>query len=90
MHHALRRTPRQGNQALAILPKITSLAGLWGMRPEHSNPVRGLERYTGRSRSRFYSDAEQQALGGPRSGSPRGAGSRPAIAAGQTLRRSDR
>lgn len=40
-----------------------SLAELWGMRPEHSNPARGLRKYAEKTRTRFYSDAELQALG---------------------------
>jgi integrase len=33
------------------------------MRTEHTNPVRGLRRYAEKARTRFYSDAELQALG---------------------------
>lgn len=63
LHHALRKTPRQANQVLAVLSKMFALAELWGTRAEHSNPVRGLRRYAEKARTRFYSDAELQALG---------------------------
>jgi integrase len=57
-HHALRETPRQANQALAILSKMFSLAELWGFRPERSNPCRLIERYDEAKRERFLSNAE--------------------------------
>jgi len=63
LHHGLRRTPRSANQSLAVLSKCFALAEMWGLRPEHSNPVRGLKKYSERSRSRFYSDDELKALG---------------------------
>ncbi|WP_208995628.1 hypothetical protein [Pseudovibrio sp. Alg231-02] len=40
LNHALRATPRQANQVLAVLSKAFNLAEVWGLRPEHSNPVR--------------------------------------------------
>lgn len=55
---------RQANHTLAVLSKMFSLAEKWGLRPEYSNPCRGIERYAETKRERFYSDAELARLGG--------------------------
>jgi hypothetical protein len=62
-HHARRATPRQANLALAILSKMFNLAEAWGLRPNHSNPCRLIQRFRERQRMRFLSDAEITALG---------------------------
>lgn len=64
LHHAGAGTPRQANHTLAVLSKMFSLAEKWGLRPEYSNPCRGVERYAETKRERFYSDAELARLGG--------------------------
>jgi DNA-binding XRE family transcriptional regulator len=43
LHRALSRTPRQANFALAICSKAFSLAELWGMRPDGTNPCKRIE-----------------------------------------------
>jgi integrase len=63
LHHAAAAKPRQANHTLAVLSKMFSLAEKWGLRPEYSNPCRGVERYVERKRERFYSDAELVQLG---------------------------
>ncbi|QUS54069.1 tyrosine-type recombinase/integrase [Pseudovibrio brasiliensis] len=63
LHHALRATPRQANQVLAVLSKAFNLAEVWGLRPEHSNPVRLVKRYKENERDRFLSEEELQRLG---------------------------
>ncbi|MGH7111387.1 MAG: tyrosine-type recombinase/integrase, partial [Stellaceae bacterium] len=63
LHRRLSRTPRQANLCLAVLSKMFALAELWGMRPEHSNPVRGIRKYPETARSRFLSDDELGRLG---------------------------
>ncbi len=63
LHHASATTPRQANHTMAVLSKMFSLAEKWGLRPDHSNPCRGVERYAERKRERFYSDAELSRLG---------------------------
>ncbi len=45
LRHRLRKTPRSANQVLAVASKMFSLAGLWGFRPDGSNPCRLIERY---------------------------------------------
>jgi integrase len=63
LHHDRRSTPRLANHTLSILSKMFSLAELWGMRPENTNPARRITRYAERKRERFYSDAEIQRIG---------------------------
>ncbi|WP_172298170.1 site-specific integrase [Pseudoruegeria sp. HB172150] len=50
--------PYQANRALAVLSKAMELAEVWGMRPDHSNPCRRVDRYPERSRERFLSATE--------------------------------
>ncbi|AEV38673.1 Phage integrase [Pseudovibrio sp. FO-BEG1] len=63
LHYSLRATPRQANQVLAVLSKAFNLAEVWGLRPEHSNPVRLVKRYKENERDRFLSEEELQRLG---------------------------
>ena len=63
LHRARQKAPRVANHMLAVLSKMFALAELWGMRPEHSNPARGIERYPERTRTRFLSDQELGRLG---------------------------
>ena len=58
LHHALRETPYQANRALGVLSKMFSLAEMWGMRPDCSNPCQHIKRYREEKRERFLS-AEQ-------------------------------
>lgn len=63
LHHEMRETPRQANQALAVLSKMFRLAEAWGLRPDGSNPSRLVQRYKETKRERFLSDAELARLG---------------------------
>jgi hypothetical protein len=45
LHHELRGKPGAANRCLALLSKMFNLAEAWGLRPEHSNPVRHIDRY---------------------------------------------
>ncbi|KZL05564.1 site-specific integrase [Pseudovibrio sp. Ad26] len=63
LHRSMRRTPRQANHVLAIISKAFNLAEVWGLRPEHSNPVRLVKRYKENERDRFLSGDELQRLG---------------------------
>ena len=51
LHLARATAPRQANLMLSILSKMLALAELWGMRPEHSNPARGIRAMPRRSAS---------------------------------------
>ncbi|ALG69914.1 hypothetical protein VY88_10605 [Azospirillum thiophilum] len=63
LHHDMRDTPRQANQTLAVLSKMFSLAEVWGMRPDGTNPCKRIERYRENKRERFLSTPEVERLG---------------------------
>lgn len=63
VHSAMKLTPRHANIGLSVLSKAFALAELWGLRPEHSNPARGIVRYAEKQRTRFLSAEEIQRLG---------------------------
>jgi integrase len=63
LHRSMSATPRQANQTLAVLSKMFSLAELWDLRPDGSNPCRHIKRYSEVTRERFLSDAEMERLG---------------------------
>ena len=62
-HGARASTPRQANLILAVCSKAFSLAELWEMRPEGSNPCAKIQRYPERHRERFLSAEELGRLG---------------------------
>jgi integrase len=62
-HRGMAETPRQANQALAVLSKMMRCAEAWGLRPDGSNPCRLVKRFPEVKRERFYSDTELQAIG---------------------------
>jgi integrase len=62
-HQKLRSTPRKANLALAVLSKAFALAEQWQLRPEHSNPCRGVARFPEQHRERFLSLEELKRLG---------------------------
>jgi integrase len=51
------------NRCLALLSKMFNLAEVWGWRPEHSNPVRHIEKYHEPRRERYLSADEFARLG---------------------------
>src|SRR5215813_11138093 len=62
-HHENRATPYQANLTLAILSKMFSLAELWGLRPDGSNPCRHVEKFREAKRERMLSADELARLG---------------------------
>ena len=50
------------NRCLSLLSKMFNLAELWGLRPEHSNPVRHVEKYREGKKERYLSSAEFERL----------------------------
>ena len=62
-HHDLRETPRQANQAVAILRKMFNLAEVWKYRPLSTNPCVHIQKNPEQKRERYLSDIELQALG---------------------------
>ena len=62
LHLAMRKTPRRANHVLAILSKALSLAEIWGLRSQHSNPCVGIRRYPENHRTRFLNHGELRRL----------------------------
>ena len=62
-HHGLRHIPYQANRNLEIISKMFSLAEMWGLRPDGSNPRRHIAKYPEEKRERFLSPAEMKRLG---------------------------
>ena len=60
---SLGRTPAAANRALAVLSVVLEQAELYGLRPEGSNPCRGIRRYVERRCERFLNDEELRRLG---------------------------
>ena len=58
-HQSLRKTPREANQALAILSRMLNLAESWGCRkPGLGNPCKTIQRFPENKRDRALSLAE--------------------------------
>jgi integrase len=62
-HHSLRHIPYQANRNIEIVSKMFSLAELWGLRPDGSNPRRHLRKYPEAKRERFLRPTELRRLG---------------------------
>ena len=63
LHHDLRNKPYQSNRTLGVLSKMFTLAEVWGLRPDRSNPCRHVKRYKENKRERFLSPEETERLG---------------------------
>ena len=63
LHRSMGDTPRQANHTLSVLSKMFSLAEIWGLRPDGSNPCRRIKRYPEVTRERFLSEEELSGLG---------------------------
>ena len=62
LHNAMKDTPRRANYVLAIFSKALSLAELWGLRSQNSNPCIGIKRYPENHRTRFLREDEVKRL----------------------------
>ena len=62
LHNAMKDTPRRANYVLAIFSKALSLAELWGLRTQNSNPCMGIKRYPENHRTRFLKQDEVKRL----------------------------
>jgi integrase len=62
-HHDLRHIPYQANRNIEIISKMFSLAEMWGLRLDGSNPRRHIRKYPEHKRERFLSAAELKRLG---------------------------
>ncbi len=81
MHRAMRKTPRQANHAVAVLSKVFSLAELWGLRPDGSNPCRHVKRYAETERERFLAEVELSRLGAALAGAETEGTEQPSVTA---------
>lgn len=80
-HQALDATPRLANHVVAVLSKLFSLAELWGIRADGSNPCRLVKRFPENKRGRFLSEAELGRLGKALEESERNSSEMPAVVA---------
>lgn len=62
-HHDLRHIPYQANRNIEIVSKMFSLAEMWGLRPDGTNPRRHIKKYPEVKRERFLNAAELKRLG---------------------------
>ncbi len=62
-HHELRHIPYQANRCLEVISKMFSLAEMWGLRPDGTNPRKHIRKYPEEKRERFLSAAELRRLG---------------------------
>jgi integrase len=62
-HHDLRHIPYQANRCLEIVSKMFSLAEMWGLRPDGTNPRKHIGKYKEEKRERFLSPAELRCIG---------------------------
>jgi len=63
LHARLAKTPTQANRVLALLRALLTVAETWGLRPEGSNPARGIARFREVPRERYLTPAELARLG---------------------------
>ena len=63
LHHGMHAIPYAANHALGILSALFTVAEIWGLRPEGSNPCRHVKRFPEAKRERFLSDEEYRRLG---------------------------
>ncbi|MDX2157302.1 MAG: site-specific integrase [Hyphomicrobiaceae bacterium] len=62
-HASWKAHPRRANFALTVLSKLMSWCENEGFRPDGSNPVRRVDRFTEAKRQRYLTSAELQQLG---------------------------
>jgi integrase len=63
IHHQLRHIPYQANRVLGVLSIMFNLAESWGLRPQFSNPCRGVKKFKEKKRERFLNREELRGLG---------------------------
>jgi integrase len=63
LHHDQRHIPYEANRCLEVVSKMFSLAEMWGLRPDGSNPRKHIKKYAEEKRERFLSPAELKRVG---------------------------
>ena len=94
LQQSLSAYPVAANRTVKILSHTYRLSEGWGLAPEGRNPCRSVEKFPGRSRERFLTDAEfarlgqvlDEAVAGGSSLHSRTPSSRPVCLAGRELR----
>jgi len=59
----MRYIPYDANRCMEIISKMFSLAEMWGLRPDGSNPRKHIKKYPEEKRERFLSAAELRRVG---------------------------
>ena len=62
-HHDLQHITYQADRCLEVISKMFSLAELWGLRPDGTNPRKHISKYPEEKRERFLSAAELRRVG---------------------------
>jgi integrase len=63
LHARLAATPTQANRVLSLVRTLWQVAETWGLRPEGSNPARGITRFREVPRERYLTPVELARLG---------------------------
>lgn len=63
LHLKMRATPTNANRVLEVVRKALNLAEIWKLRPEGSNPCKGVKPYRLKKRKRYMTPAEGPRLG---------------------------
>lgn len=63
LHHDQRHIPYEANRCLEVISKMFSLAEMWGLRPDGSNPRKHIKKYAEEKRERFLSPGELKRVG---------------------------
>jgi Phage integrase, N-terminal SAM-like domain len=62
-HDDQRHIPYEANRCLEVVSKMFSLAEMWGLRQDGSNPLKHIKKYPEEKRERFLSPAELKRVG---------------------------
>lgn len=62
LHDAMRDTPHNANRALEVIAKAMTLAEVWGIREQGTNPCEHVTAFTEQHRQRTLTDAELRRL----------------------------
>ncbi len=63
LHRKMKEKPRTANFCLSVISKFMNWCEMQELRPQHSNPVRGIKKYPETSRERFLTEEEIEAIG---------------------------
>ncbi|MCZ6511737.1 MAG: tyrosine-type recombinase/integrase, partial [Alphaproteobacteria bacterium] len=58
LHQSMQAKPGAANRSLELLSHMMTVAEMWGLRPDNSNPCRRVKKYRLKKHERFLSEAE--------------------------------